>query len=483
MNPDDPLKSVSLDFLNLLINGQAFSDVIFSVEGRQVHAHKCILAARSPFFRMIFCNNEAMNERGDSSCAQVIPVGVVGYEVFMAVLQFLYSGQACIVPQKHQGRPNCREKGCWHTHCASAIDLALDTLSAANFFGVDQLSIITQLVSMVEKASIEDVTRVLMAARKQDLHYVWNTCYHLIARSGLPPEVLAKHLPVDVTTKIEEIRLKSNYGRAFHQVVPGNEVGSKGSMEDQRIRRMQRALDSSDVELVRLMVMGEGLNLDQALALHYAVANCSREVVKTLLELGAADVNHPGPGGRTALHIASEMVNPDMVAVLLDHHANPNVRTYSGTTPFDILQSLASDFLSRGGGISIPHFEHNKLRLCLELLQSAAQVLSRDEETSTSLQLQLETSAAAADHHHPHNNNNNNNNRATSSSSSSSVSAFAFTPGTSVMQQVQGHCEISEGSSHLAALDSTMLFLNLTGQLACKDTPHDINPSESPRGR
>ncbi|KAH9313413.1 hypothetical protein KI387_044047 [Taxus chinensis] len=487
MNPEDPLRSLSLDYLNLLINGQAFSDVTFTVEGRQVHAHKCILAARSPFFRMIFCNNDPTNERSDTTPPppppppphnQVIPVGVVGYEVFLLVLQFLYSGQVSIVPQKHEARPNCGERGCWHSHCASAIDLALDTLTAAHFFGIEQLSIITQkqLVSMVDKASIEDVTRVLLTARKQDLHYLWNTCSHLVAKSGLPLEVLAKHLPADVIAKIEEIRLKYfSYERSFYHVLP-NEVSSRSSMEmeDQRVRRMQRALDSSDVELVRLMVMGEGLNLDKALALHYAVANCSREVVKTLLELGAADVNHPGPGGRMALHVAAEMGNPDMVAVLLDHHADPNVRTYGGATPFDILQCLASEFLSKGGGMSIPHLEHNKLRLCLELLQSAALVLSRDEheDTSTSLQLQLETSTTAiADH-----------NATSSSSSSSSVGVFTRTA-SNMMQQGQGHCEMSEGSSHVAGLDSRMLFLNLTsGQSMCKDVTDDMNATDSPHG-
>jgi hypothetical protein len=65
-----------------------------------------------------------------------------------------------------------------------------------------------------------------------------------------------------------------------------------GDLDDHhKIRCMRRALNSSDVELVKLMVMGEGLNLDEALALHYAVENCSSEVVKVLLELSAADVN------------------------------------------------------------------------------------------------------------------------------------------------------------------------------------------------
>ena len=49
---------------------------------------------------------------------------------------------------------------------------------------------------------------------------------------------------------------------------------------------MKRALDAADLELVKLMVMGEGLDLDDALAVHYAVQHCGRDVVKALLELG-----------------------------------------------------------------------------------------------------------------------------------------------------------------------------------------------------
>ncbi|MCL7040851.1 hypothetical protein MKW94_026829 [Papaver nudicaule] len=72
-------------------------------------------------------------------------------------------------------------------------------------------------------------------------------------------------------------------------------------------------------------------------------------MVKALLELGAANVNYQaGPTGKTSLHIAAEMVCPDMVAVLLDHHADPNVRTIDGITPLDILRTLTSDFLFKG---------------------------------------------------------------------------------------------------------------------------------------
>lgn len=395
MSLDESLRSLSLDYLNLLINGQAFSDVTFSVEGRLVHAHRCILAARSLFFRKFFCgpdNSDDPRATTRGGAGQIIPVNSVGYEVFMLLLQFLYSGQVSIVPQKHEPRPNCGERGCWHTHCSSAVDLALEALSAARSFGVDQLALLTQkqLVSMVEKASIEDVMKVLLASRKQEMHQLWTTCSSLVAKSGLPPEILAKHLPIDVVAKIEELRLKSSLARRgshlllHHDSHHLHHLGQLPSppldSPDHKIRRMRRALDSSDVELVKLMVMGEGLNLDEALALHYAVENCSREVVKALLELGAADVNYPaGPAGKTPLHLAADMVNPDMVAVLLDHHADPNVRTLDGVTPLDILRTLTSDFLFKGVVPGLAHIEPNKLRLCLELVQSAAMVISREE--------------------------------------------------------------------------------------------------------
>uniref|UniRef100_A0A7N0ZWL4 Uncharacterized protein n=1 Tax=Kalanchoe fedtschenkoi TaxID=63787 RepID=A0A7N0ZWL4_KALFE len=402
---EECLKSLSLDYLNLLINGQAFSDVSFSVEGRLVHAHRCILAARSLFFRKFFSSEQEQQSTagagGNNNSniinrpQQVIPVNSVGYEVFMLMLQFLYSGQVSILPQKHETRPNCPERACWHTHCSSAVDLALDTLAAARYFGVEQLALQTQkqLGSMVDKASIEDVMKVLIASRKQDMQQLWTTCSHLVAKSGLPPEILAKHLPIDVVAKIEDLRLKSshqqsrrslsftsNHTATMHHHLHLHGADHHLAAEDQKIRRMRRALDSSDVELVKLMVMGEGLNLDEALALHYAVENCSREVVKALLELGAADVNYrAGPGGKTPLHIASEMVSPDMVAVLLDHHADPNVRTMEGITPLDVLRTLTSDFLFKGAVPGLTHIEPNKLRLCLELVQSAALVISREE--------------------------------------------------------------------------------------------------------
>ena len=56
---------------------------------------------------------------------------------------------------------------------------------------------------------------------------------------------------------------------------------------------MKRALDAADLELVKLMVMGEGLDLDDALIVHYAVQHCGRDVVKALLELRVGTATAP----------------------------------------------------------------------------------------------------------------------------------------------------------------------------------------------
>lgn len=256
-----------------------------------------------------------------------------------------------------------------------------------------------QLESMVKEASVDDVMKVLMASRKFEMQELWATCSHLVARSGLSADLLAKHLPIDVVAKIEEIRSKSppiisglssssptaagprSPFQLTHSYLPMTTPNPAD--RDHKIRRMRRALDAADIELVKLMVMGEGLDLDDSLAVHYAVSHCNRDVVKALLELGAADVNsRAGPTGKTPLHLAAEMVSPDMVSVLLDHHADPNARTLdAGVTPLDVLRGLTSEFLFKGAVPGLTHIEPNKLRLCLELVQSAVMVTTRDRKS------------------------------------------------------------------------------------------------------
>lgn len=95
----------------------------------------------------------------------------------------------------------------------------------------------------------------------------------------------------------------------------------------------------------------------------------NRKVVKTLLDLGAANVNLRGLDGQTPLHVAAELGDPEKIAMLLDHGADPHMPSATGATAMDIVQSGATEILSAGGYNS--KGDHNRLRNCLELLERA----------------------------------------------------------------------------------------------------------------
>ena len=79
------------DLSNLLDNtgkSDNFSDVIFIVSGQEIPAHRCILSARSDYFRAMF--NNSMRE---SHTSQPIQINSVECGVFRAVMQYIYCGK------------------------------------------------------------------------------------------------------------------------------------------------------------------------------------------------------------------------------------------------------------------------------------------------------------------------------------------------------------------------------------------------------
>jgi len=63
-----------------------------------------------------------------------------------------------------------------------------------------------------------------------------------------------------------------------------------------------------------------------------------------------------------------------MIAILLDHQADPHIQTTSGRTAIDIVQAVAANALSAGMYNPNLKGDHNRLRLCLELLERAGAV-------------------------------------------------------------------------------------------------------------
>ncbi|BAT80080.1 hypothetical protein VIGAN_02304300 [Vigna angularis var. angularis] len=86
------------------------------------------------------------------------------------------------------------------------------------------------------------------------------------------------------------------------------------------VNRIHRALDSDDVELVRLLLKEGHTTLDDAYALHYAVAYCDVKTTSELLDLGLADVNHKNHRGYSVLHVAAMRKEPNIIVSLFFSH-------------------------------------------------------------------------------------------------------------------------------------------------------------------
>jgi len=127
------------DFTDLLSDSSS-SDVVFLVEGRMVHGHRCILTARCEAFRGMF--NSSMRE-GSKACHEV-PIHEVTFPAFQCMLQYIYGG-AVQVPE----------------------DLAVEMLGLADRFLLDGLKLLCGF-TLARMVSVETVSRIIQAADRWD---------------------------------------------------------------------------------------------------------------------------------------------------------------------------------------------------------------------------------------------------------------------------------------------------------------------------
>ncbi|XP_028400144.1 NF-kappa-B inhibitor epsilon-like isoform X2 [Dendronephthya gigantea] len=97
-------------------------------------------------------------------------------------------------------------------------------------------------------------------------------------------------------------------------------------------------------------------------AFHLAILSGSREIAKTLLDM-KADINiQDGTSGRTALHLAVESHNINMITFLLENNVNVNATTFSGNTALHLASGLGMDqivqlLIRNGANINITNIE------------------------------------------------------------------------------------------------------------------------------
>ena len=83
----DPLR----EDMSKLLDDTELADVTFAVDGHRFPAHRCVLAARSPYFSGLFKSGKVMSEGGGSAAGQDIVIDGVGAGAFRALLRFLYT--------------------------------------------------------------------------------------------------------------------------------------------------------------------------------------------------------------------------------------------------------------------------------------------------------------------------------------------------------------------------------------------------------
>lgn len=349
----------------LLDSASDYSDAEILVEGSSVGIHRCILAARSSFFCELFKKDKTCVDKVGKPryrMTDLLPYGNVGYDAFLIFLSYLYTGKLKPSPPEVS---TCVDDGCSHDACRPAINFAVELSYASAVFQVPELISLFQrrLLNFVEKAVVEDVIPILVVAFHCQLSQVLTRGVHRVARSDLDSISIEKELPFEVAEDVKLIRLKSQSEDEDGAVVPKAE-----DLRQKRIRRIHKALDSDDVELVKLLLTESDITLDEANALHYAAAYCDPKVVSEVLGLGRANVNLQNARGYTVLHVAAMRKEPSIIVSLLSEAACPSETTRDGQSAVSICRRLTrpKDYhakIEQGQ-------EANKDRICIDVLET-----------------------------------------------------------------------------------------------------------------
>ncbi|KAM2042751.1 hypothetical protein ACFX16_036410 [Malus domestica] len=377
----DLLTNLSSNLGRLLADsGGDYSDAEITVEGVPVAVHRCILASRSEFFAELFRreNGDSEQEGKPKYCmSDLLPFGHVGYEAFLVFLSFVYTAKVRDFPVEVS---SCVHNVCGHEACRPAIEFSLELMCASSVFGMpDLVSILQrQLIDFVLKALADDVIPILVVAFHCQLSQLIDQCIERVAHSDLDSISLEKALPDEVVEKIKILRRNSQ-----HCCDPN--MPAVDPLREKRIRRIHKALDSDDVELMKLLLTESDVTLDEANALHYAAAYCDPKVVAEVLGLGLADVNLRDSRGYTVLHIAVKRKEPSIIILLLSNGARASEPTLEGESAVSICRRLTrqKDYhtkTERGQ-------EANKDRICIDVLEREMQRNPMAGEASISSQI------------------------------------------------------------------------------------------------
>ncbi|KAL5097628.1 hypothetical protein RYX36_001955 [Vicia faba] len=359
------LSKLSSNLEQLLIDPEYdYGDADIIVEGVLVRVHRCILGSRSKFFHELFKRGKekgsAKSEGKLKYClSDLLPFGKVGHEAFLILLNYVYTGKLKPSPMEVS---TCVDNLCAHDACGPAINFAVELMYASSIFQMRELVSLFQrrLLNFVGKALVEDVISILMVAFHCQLNQLVAQCVDRVARSDLDQISIEKALPHELSEKVKLFRRDlQKDGEDDAPVVD--------ALSLKRITRIHKALDSDDVELVKLLLNESDISLDEAGALHYAAAYCDPKVVPEVLGLGLANVNLRNSRGYTVLHVAAMRKEPSIIVSLLTKGACVSDLTFDGQSAVSICRRLTrpKDYLTK----TEQGKETNKDRICIDVLE------------------------------------------------------------------------------------------------------------------
>ncbi|RWW34691.1 hypothetical protein GW17_00000542 [Ensete ventricosum] len=341
---------------------ESFVDARIAVEdgaarAREVGVHRCILSARSPFFREVFAEREGVLAPARLELWKLVSGFVVGYDALVAVLGYLYSGRVAPLPKE---LCMCVDEECRHEACRPVVDFMVEVLYASFVFQISELVSIFQVT----------LSSLLLFPSQGGCGFRW--CIEIAVKSDLDIITLEKTMAPDIVKQIIDSRL--NLGTVGPESI---------NYSDKHVKRIHGALDNDDVDLVRMLLKEGNTTLDDACALHYAVAYCDSKVTTELLDLELADINHRNIRGYTVLHVAAMRKEPKIIVSLLIEGARPSDLTVDGRKAVQISKrhTKSMEYLkSTEEGQASP-----KSRLCIEILEQAERRDPQVGEASASL--------------------------------------------------------------------------------------------------
>ncbi|KAI3927692.1 hypothetical protein MKX01_029287 [Papaver californicum] len=346
--------------LGSVFEASEFSDAaIVASDSREIQIHRCILSGRSVFFKKLFSSGTVKGNDGKVILKDLAKDFKLGFDSLNLVLAYLYSGKVKTLPVDVCV---CVDEECLHVGCRPVVDFMVEVLYASFTFQISELVTLFQrrLLDILEKVEVDDVLVILSVANMcgRACERLVAACIDIVVVSDVDLVTLEKALPHCVVKQIMDRRMDIG--------VPDSKTND---LPDKHARTMFKALDSDDFELVGMLLKEGKTSLDEANALHYAVAYCDAKTTKELLEMGLADVNLKNQRGYTVLHVAAMRKEPEIIASIITKGARSSDVAPCGRKALQILKRLTKlvDYqrcIERGK-------DAPKDRLCIEILEQA----------------------------------------------------------------------------------------------------------------